>query len=71
MSELPKIELEAALAKSPWIPVTERVPDHSFDVFVLINGENGSIGCHKSRWLCEEYNPDRITHWMEIPDTPK
>lgn len=58
---------------SEWIPVTERLPDHTDTVIVC--DEHGVWFAYRNKmgvWFdpCNGCLPENITHWMPLPEPP-
>lgn len=74
-------ELEA---QNRWIPVTERVPEHTENVLVLCTDKFANVRLEQA-YLLAQYNPEdgwilemwpekespNVTHWMPLPVPPK
>jgi hypothetical protein len=72
--------LESNKTNSPWIPVSERLPEVDADVLWLHNGKYrevifGSINAHKDTvFPCssrDNYSIAIFSHWMPIPSLPE
>lgn len=67
-------ESKREVAKSQWIPVTERLPESSGEYLVYCGEYDGICILHyevlktkgkfKTKWKT-------VTHWMPLPDSPK
>lgn len=62
--------------KSPWIPVTERLPKPFVSVLVHMPGEDPLPTVHEGfltqdgRWYSNHFDrdPSEVTHWMPMPE---
>lgn len=62
-------------ASSPWVAVSERLPDVTQEVIVFSSFEGVCAGVLDSygEWFapCSEYKLTRVTHWMPLPPAPE
>lgn len=75
---IPKDDAEiiiAEVAKPRWIPVTERLPLLMTPVLITdgIEVDIAWMFGVPARWAAQytDMDADSITHWMELPQTPK
>lgn len=73
--ELLLLAAAAALDKGRWIPVSERMPDHTNTVIVgdehgvwFANRENKLAGWWDT---CGGGMMENVTHWMPLPEPPQ
>ena len=73
-----------ALERTRWIPCSERLPESSHDVLVVVSGTVGNIRLVDSieignfdkdeGWILEmwpEWEDPNVTHWLPLPEPPK
>lgn len=77
--QMDRERIEAGLC---WIPVSERLPDESGCCLEVIESETGRrvsfgyfFGPHPysklaSTWDDDDYDDERVTHWMPLPPLP-
>ena len=65
---------------SKWIPVTERLPEHSDGHVLVTDGEHVKISCRNACYktasdetrCAQGYGAGMtVTHWMPLPEPPK
>lgn len=60
---------------SPWVAVSERLPDVAQEVIIFSGFEGVCAGVLDSygEWFapCSEYKLTRVTHWMPLPAAPE
>jgi hypothetical protein len=64
-------DLARAKEEGRWIPVTERLPEHSGLVLAYYNCGTCDVSfIHNRKWYgdCDD---GRVTHWMSLPELPK
>lgn len=65
----------APVPASPWVAVSERLPNVTQEVIVFSSFEGVCAGVLDSygEWFapCSEYKLTRVTHWMPLPPAPE
>lgn len=65
----------AAEPASPWVAVSERLPNVAQEVIIFSGFEGVCAGVLDSygEWFapCSEYKLTRVTHWMPLPPAPE
>ena len=73
-------ELEQMRAERRWIPVTERLPEHSDGHVLVTDGEQVKISCRNACYqtangeirCAQGYGSGMpVTHWMPMPEAAK
>ena len=72
------------VAVQQWVPVTERLPEHSDNVLVCVTDNFANVRlkgafllaayCDEDGWILEmwpEMERPNVTHWMPLPKPPK
>ena len=59
---------------TPWVPVTESLPDDEITVLIHTEDEDVTIGSHYNTvWYDHDGVPifnASVTHWMDLPEGP-
>lgn len=72
--------IEELEAERHWIPVTERLPEHSDGHVLVTDGEQVKISCRNACYktasgelrCAQGYGSGMpVTHWMPMPEPPK
>ena len=77
MGKCPKCNPEPQPAPSPWIPVSERLPEEFRSVLVVLAGGNRSAeGWFRYKkgeasWNVASCTKVSVTHWMPLPSPPR
>lgn len=73
-----------ALERTRWIPCSERLPESTLELLVIVSGKVGNITLVNSveignfdrdeGWILEmwpEWEDPNVTHWMPLPEPPE
>ena len=73
-----------ALKRTRWIPCSERLPESTLELLVIVSGKVGNITFVNSvnignfdrdeGWILEmwpEWETPNVTHWMPLPEPPE